>query len=85
MCDYFEQKSEDVRGVSRKQGIVLARHISMYLIKCRYSHLSLEQIAALFNGKKHPSISRSILSVEDQMRTSRKFRELINDIESTIQ
>jgi chromosomal replication initiator protein len=63
-----------IRANSRKENIVVARHLSMYF--CRwYTEQSLLKIAAAHGKGTHGTVINACSSVDDQKKTNSKYRE----------
>ncbi|MFQ5967440.1 MAG: helix-turn-helix domain-containing protein, partial [Acidimicrobiia bacterium] len=66
----------DLAGPSRRQPLVLARQIAMYL--CReQTDLSLPKIGALFGGRDHTTVIHAIDKIKGLMRTDRSTFERV--------
>ena len=85
---YHNQTPEDVKGKSRVSNTVLARHISMYLIR-KLTNLSLKDIGGLFegnnpSGKDHTAVINAVNKIEKKIREDSNFSNIIKDITSNI-
>ena len=68
-----------IRGNSRKDNIVMARHLSMYF--CRwYTEQSLSKIAAEHGKGQHGTVINACSSVDWQKKSNAKFRETYDRI-----
>jgi chromosomal replication initiation ATPase DnaA len=56
----YGYKLSDLRGASRSQGIVIARHHAMWLIKNTFKYLSLPAIGRMFGGRDHTTIMHAV-------------------------
>jgi len=72
VCEYFSIPEDLVRGKTRKQEIVNARQIAMYLAK-ELTNSSLKTIGLHFGGRDHSTVIHAYQSVEDQMRLDQKY------------
>jgi chromosomal replication initiator protein len=72
VCDYFTIPEDLIRGKTRKQEIVNARQIAMYLAK-ELTNSSLKTIGLHFGGRDHSTVIHAYQSVEDQMRLDQKY------------
>ena len=76
-ADDFGFSTVDLAGPSRRQPLVLARQIAMYL--CReQTDLSLPKIGALFGGRDHTTVIHAIDKIKGLMRTDRSIFERVN-------
>lgn len=72
VCDYFTIPEDLIRGKTRKQEIVNARQVAMYLAK-ELTNSSLKTIGLHFGGRDHSTVIHAYQSVEDQMRLDQKY------------
>ncbi len=79
---YYSMDARQILGTSRTKDVVLARQVSIYLIRS-ITNLSLPEIGKVF-GKDHTTIMHSLGRVENQMKTNRELGEIIRDIKSNI-
>lgn len=84
VCDYFGIDPNKVREKTRKQEIVEARQIAMYLSKTM-TKSSLKTIGLHFGGRDHSTVIHAINSVEDRQETSVKFQQIVKDIQQRIE
>ena len=80
---YYSLKTEDLRGQNRSKNTVLARQVSMYLMRT-LTNLSLTQIGAEYEDRNHATVLSSIRKIEDMMRSDSDMRGTIRDITSNI-
>lgn len=84
VCEYFGIEHNKVREKTRKQEIVEARQIAMYLSK-QMTKSSLKTIGLQFGGRDHSTVIHAISSVEDRLETSTKHKQIVNDIRHQIE
>ncbi|MBP3191996.1 chromosomal replication initiator protein DnaA [Natronogracilivirga saccharolytica] len=84
VCDYFGIDPNKVREKTRKQEIVEARQIAMYLSKTM-TKSSLKTIGLQFGGRDHSTVIHAINAVEDRQETSPKFRQVVKDIRQRVE
>ncbi len=72
VCEYFDIPGDLLRAKTRKQEIVNARQIAMYLAK-ELTNSSLKTIGLHFGGRDHSTVIHAYQSVEDQMRLDQKY------------
>lgn len=73
VCEYFELPEDLLRAKTRKQEIVNARQIAMFLAK-ELTNSSLKTIGLHFGGRDHSTVIHAYQSVEDQMRLDPKYQ-----------
>jgi chromosomal replication initiator protein len=78
-CDYLDIAEDLVRAKTRKREVVRARQIAMYFCK-QFTQHSLKTIGLHFGGRDHSTVVHAVSTVEDQMETSKPFRDLVDEI-----
>ncbi len=84
VCEYFGINTNKVREKTRKQEIVEARQIAMYLAK-QYTESSLKTIGLHFGGRDHSTVIHAISTVEERLNTNEKYRRILNELEQKIE
>jgi chromosomal replication initiator protein len=84
VCDYFNIPEDLIRAKTRKQEIVNARQIAMYLAK-ELTNSSLKTIGLHFGGRDHSTVIHAYQSVEDQMRIDSKYQAHVQQIRKRLQ
>jgi chromosomal replication initiator protein len=84
VCEYFSIPEDLLRAKTRKQEIVNARQIAMYLVK-ELTNASLKTIGLHFGGRDHSTVIHAYQSVEDQMRVDAKFQAHVQQIKRRLQ
>lgn len=79
---YYAIDPRAIQGSSRTKDIVLARQVSIYLIRS-ITNLSLPEIGKVFN-QHHTTIMHSLDKVEKLMKDNRELSEIVRDIKSNI-
>ena len=79
---YYSIDPKAILGSSRTKDIVLARQVSIYLIRS-ITNLSLPEIGKVFN-QHHTTIMHSLDKVEKLMKDNRELSEIVRDIKSNI-
>ena len=79
VCEYFDIAEDLVRAKTRKREVVQARQVAMYFAKQLTQH-SLKTIGLHFGGRDHSTVIHANQSVENQIETNPKFREMIEEI-----
>ena len=79
---YYAMDPELIRGQSRAKDIMLARQISMYLIR-RITNLSLSDIGKEY-GRDHSTVVHSLEKMDKLVKESREVSEIIRDIQANI-
>ncbi len=79
---YYSIDPKAILGSSRTKDIVLARQVSIYLIRS-ITNLSLPEIGKVFN-QHHTTVMHSLDKVEKMMKDNRELSEIVRDIKSNI-
>jgi chromosomal replication initiator protein len=78
---YFNIKTSDLCGKSRKKELVSARHITAYLLLTEIN-LPLEEVGHLLGGRDHTSIMHARDKIHSDLSTNPQISQLINQIKS---
>ena len=84
LCDYFGIDTNKVREKTRKQEIVEARQIAMYLSK-HFTKSSLKTIGLHFGGRDHSTVIHAISTVEERISTSPKHKRIVEELHQRIE
>jgi chromosomal replication initiator protein len=82
VCWFFKVRVEDVKSKTRKREIVIARQISMYLMKI-WGIGSLKSIG-IFHGRDHSTVIHALTSVSDSIDTDRHYKAKLEEIKEII-
>jgi chromosomal replication initiator protein len=84
VCEYFSIPEDLVRAKTRKQEVVNARQIAMFLAK-DLTNCSLKTIGLHFGGRDHSTVIHAYQSVEDQMKLDSKYQANVQQIKRRLQ
>lgn len=84
VCDYFGIDTNKVREKTRKQEIVEARQIAMFLAK-QFTDSSLKTIGLHFGGRDHSTVIHAISTVEERMQTTPKHKRIVDELHQKIE
>lgn len=84
VCEYFSIPDDLIRAKTRKQEVVNARQVAMYLAK-ELTNCSLKTIGLHFGGRDHSTVIHAYQSVEDQMRIDQKYQANVVQIKRRLQ
>lgn len=84
VCEYLNIPEDLIRAKTRKQEIVNARQIAMYLCK-ELTSCSLKTIGLHFGGRDHSTVIHAYQTVEDLSNTDPKYRSLVQQLKSKIE
>ena len=84
VCDHLGIPEDLIRAKTRKQEIVNARQIAMYLTK-ELTNSSLKTIGLHFGGRDHSTVIHAYQTVEDSMATDPKQKNLVHQLRSKLE
>jgi chromosomal replication initiator protein len=84
VANRFKVKVTDMKSNSRRQTIVFARGVAVYLLR-RQFRMSFARIGDIFGGRDHSTIMHSNSRIEKLMKDqNHQLRKIVGDIEKTI-
>jgi chromosomal replication initiator protein len=84
VCDYFGIDTNKVREKTRKQEIVEARQMAMFLAK-KFTKSSLKTIGLHFGGRDHSTVIHAISTVEERVSSNEKHKRTLQELEQKIE
>lgn len=80
---YFEYKTSDLTGKSRKAPLTTARHVAMYLL---YQELGVpyEQIGELLGRRDHTTAMHGVQKIVNLIQADPKVAKIVTDIKLTL-
>ena len=82
VAKYYKVSKKDLLGKSRKSNIIVARHMSMWLVR-KIVKLSYVEIGKVFN-RDHSTIISAVQSIETSMKINAAVKSAANKIEGNI-
>ena len=73
----------DLQGPSRKQRLVKARHMAMFLCR-RHTDLSLPRIGRLLGGRDHTTVIHGIEKTKERMRSDADLARQVSKLSETL-
>lgn len=83
VCEYFGIPIDQLSSSTRKQQVVQARQVAMYLSK-KYSNASLAAIGQQCGNKDHATVHHACKTISDRIETDKQFKVTLADIEKKI-
>ena len=83
VADYFNLDVDKIKSTTRRRQVVLARQISMFLVK-QHTNNSLKNIGKLFGNRDHSTVIYSLKTVEDLMDTNDEVRRALSELDRKI-
>jgi chromosomal replication initiator protein len=84
VSDYYDIPNDLLRAKTRKQEVVIARQVAMFLAK-DLTNCSLKTIGLNFGGRDHSTVIHAYQTVEEQIKIDPKFRVSIDQIKKKIE
>jgi len=83
VCKYFNLDKALIHTASRKQEIVQARQITMYLAKLHTAY-SYAHIGKIVGGKDHATVVHACKTVKDQIEINKAYRATVENIDNSL-
>ncbi|MBD5423202.1 MAG: chromosomal replication initiator protein DnaA [Mycoplasma sp.] len=80
---YYKLSKSDIQGKSRRREIVLARQISMWMIR-NITNLTYKEIGKLFKGKDHSTVIASIEKIDYQLKINETVKNALKILKQKI-
>jgi chromosomal replication initiator protein len=74
VCEFFDIPVDLLRAKTRKQQVVVARQVAMYLAK-DLTNASLKTIGLHFGGRDHSTVIHAYQAIEDRTKTDSQFKQ----------
>lgn len=84
VCEYLKIDEKKIRDKTRKQDVVHARQIAMYLAK-ELTRSDLKTIGLHFGGRDHSTVIHSVNAVREDMVSDKMFSETVTSIRQKIE
>lgn len=84
VSEFFNLPTDLLRAKTRKQEIVAARQVAMYLAK-ELTNSSLKTIGLHFGGRDHSTVIHAYQSVEDRINTDAVFKQNVEQLKRFLQ
>lgn len=84
VAEFYDLPSDLLRAKTRKQEVVIARQVAMYLAK-ELTNASLKTIGLNFGGRDHSTVIHAYQTVEEQLKIDPKFRASIEQLKRKIE
>jgi chromosomal replication initiator protein len=84
VCEYFDIPEDLLRAKTRKQEVVNARQVAMYLSK-ELTNSSLKTIGLHFGGRDHSTVIHSCQAIQDHINNDAVFKQNIDQLRRRIE
>jgi chromosomal replication initiator protein len=79
VCRYFQLKSSDLKSPTRRQGVVRARGIAMYLAR-QLTDKSLSEVGQHFGGRDHTTVINALNKTETLLQSDPATQQAVSDL-----
>jgi chromosomal replication initiator protein len=79
VCEFYNIQEDLIRAKTRKQEVVTARQLAMYLSK-ELTNFSLKTIGLHFGGRDHSTVIHACQTVEDMMKDDTKYNDVVQHL-----
>ncbi len=83
VAQHYGLKQKEIVSKSRKQNVVLARQLTMYLCH-KYTNMSYAQIGRRLGGRDHSTVMHGCNQVSLRISVDRNFRHEVEELESAL-
>ena len=83
VCKHFNVKQKELQSKSRKQNIVQARQVAMFLYH-KYTEVTYTQIGRDFGKRDHSTVLHACNQVARRMSVDKNYRKDIEELESVL-
>ena len=84
VCEFYDIPEDLLRAKTRKQEVVSARQVAMYLAK-ELTNSSLKTIGLHFGGRDHSTVIHSCQTIQDRLNSDSLFRQNIDQLRRRIE
>jgi chromosomal replication initiator protein len=84
VCEFFDIPEDLLRAKTRKQEVVNARQVAMYLSK-ELTNSSLKTIGLHFGGRDHSTVIHSCQSIHDRIARDSAFKQNVDQLRRRIE
>ena len=84
VCEFYSLPEDLLRAKTRKQEIVMARQVAMFLAK-QLTNASLKTVGLHFGGRDHSTVIHACQAVEDRINTDPVFRQNVEQLQRYLQ
>lgn len=82
VAEYFNLEPEQITGKNRRQDVVTARHLAMYL--CRdLLEAQLGTIGEIFSGRDHSSVIYSVNKIKKLMPSNKDMNIMVTEVKNS--
>ena len=83
VCEYFNVELARVRSASRRQSLVQARQMAMYLVR-ELTGAPLTQIGGYFGGRDHTTVLYACRKVAEDIRKEPFLSQAVREVQAQL-
>ncbi len=83
VCDYFNITNKDLTGPKRQKGLVLPRHITMYILSEELG-MTVEKIGQILGGRDHTTVMHARDKIKELIGRDREVQKIFTEVKQTI-
>jgi chromosomal replication initiator protein len=80
---HFKLRLADIRGPSRRRGVVAAREVAMYLCR-QLTTNSLQNVGDFFNGRDHTTVMHACRKTTELLQTDPAIRHAVEVLQAKL-
>ena len=84
VCEFYDIPEDLLRAKTRKQEVVNARQVAMYLSK-ELTNSSLKTIGLHFGGRDHSTVIHSCQAIQDRLKNDSTFKQNIDQLRRRVE
>jgi len=84
VCEFYDIPEDLLRAKTRKQEVVSARQVAMYLSK-ELTNSSLKTIGLHFGGRDHSTVIHSCQAVQDRLKSDSVFKQNVDQLRRRVE
>jgi chromosomal replication initiator protein len=84
VCEFFDIPEDLLRAKTRKQEVVNARQVAMYLSK-ELTNSSLKTIGLHFGGRDHSTVIHSCQTIHDRITSDAGFKQTVDQLRRRVE
>lgn len=83
VAKYFDYKNKDLLGSSRKADLIIARHITMFLLRDTLG-LQFTKVGELMGGRDHTTVMHAVEKIEGEIQNNSDIRRKVMAVKQAL-
>lgn len=84
VAEHYHVTVQELKGAARSERIVLARKVSMFLMRNLITNITLKEIGNVLGGRDHTSVIHGIEIINERLRTDNELKYEIYKLQKEI-